>query len=63
MAYKQNLLFHVKKVNELLPRFDAESSLNLKNLVLEVRGRNRHFQLLQLSGSGSVDAASLIDTA
>jgi len=46
MAYKQNLLFHIKKVNELLPRFDAESSLNLKNLVLEVRGRSRCFQLV-----------------
>lgn len=45
MVYRTNLLYHVKVVNECLPRFRLEAQLNLQDLRLTVRGRNRYYLL------------------
>jgi hypothetical protein len=46
MPYKNNLLFHMKGIHALLPRFNAEANVNLKTFQLEVRGRNRYYHMV-----------------
>src|SRR5882672_5142919 len=43
MAYKVNLMFHMKGINACLPRFRAEASVNVADFRLEVRARNRFY--------------------
>jgi hypothetical protein len=45
MVYKTNLLYHLKAVNESLPHFRVEAQLNVQDLRLTVRGRNRYYVL------------------
>src|SRR4051812_37046707 len=43
MVFKTNLLYHIRAVNESLPRFRVEGQMNLQDLRLTVRGRNRYY--------------------
>ena len=43
--YKSGLLSHTRAIQQCLPSFGAEAKVDLANMVLELRGRNRYYVL------------------
>src|SRR5262245_41692193 len=46
MHYQISLLFHCRAVQSCLPHFQAQATLSFRHFSLEVRARNRYYDLV-----------------